>query len=109
MANSDLLQEATDLNEELLFGNAQAEGNPVFVAEKKNIVTETVMPSETREKALLVRVYEAMGMETETTVRVHPAVRHCEETDMLEENGQIVSLEKLRFRPFEIKTFLLHL
>lgn len=109
MANSDLLQEATDLNEELLFGNAQAEGNPVFVAEKKNIVTETVMPAETREKALLVRVYEAMGMETETAVRVHPAVRHCEETDMLEENGQIVSLEKLRFRPFEIKTFLLHL
>ena len=108
MAESDLLSEATALNEPLLFAG-EMDGQPVFLAEKKNIVTETVMPADTAEDAVLVRVYEAMGMESETAVHVHPAVKRCLETDMLEENGQTADLGKLHFKPFEIKTFLLHL
>ena len=67
------------------------------------------MQNDENYKFFMSRILISGLVNTETTVRVHPAVRHCEETDMLEENGQIVSLEKLRFRPFEIKTFLLHL
>ena len=55
------------------------------------------------------RLARAMGMATTAAFTAAKNIVRIEETDMLEENGQIVSLEKLRFRPFEIKTFLLHL
>ena len=60
---------------------------------------------------MLVRVYEAMGMATDTAVTLHPAIAGATETDMLEENGQplpMVGGLRLHFSAFEIKTILLH-
>ena len=64
------------------------------------------------ENALLVRAYEAMGMQTEAVFSVADRVRQVEETDMLEENGRAFPPGKrlaVHFGSFEIKTFLLHL
>ena len=76
------------------------------------ILVDTVKPADRTENAILVRVYEAMGMGTRAAFTVSDRVRRVEETDMLEENGRTVdreALSALPFGAFEIKTFLLHL
>ncbi|MBR6571892.1 MAG: hypothetical protein IKK75_15705, partial [Clostridia bacterium] len=109
-AQSTVPQEACMLNEPLFMGEAEQDGESVFLPDKHNIVVETIMPAHTAENALTVRAYEAMGMQTETAFRMHPAVKRISETDMLEENARAVAPnERLSFGAFEIKTFLLHL
>ncbi|MBR6571994.1 MAG: alpha-mannosidase [Clostridia bacterium] len=109
-AQSTVPQEACMLNEPLFMGEAKQDGEPVFLPDKPNIVVETIMPAHTAENTIAVRAYEAMGMQTETAFRMHPAVKRISETDMLEENARAVAPdERLSFGAFEIKTFLLHL
>ena len=70
---------------------------------------DTIKPADTFENALLVRVYEAMGKQTDCAFTAHANVKSVTETDMLEENPQPVDLAHVHFGPFEIKTFILYL
>ena len=109
---SRVLRQATELNEPVIpGGDGAADAHPLFLPEKANIIVDTVKPSDTQPGAVLVRVYEAMGMATDTAVTLHPAIAGATETDMLEENGQplpMVGGLRLHFSAFEIKTILLH-
>lgn len=115
---SDVLREACELNEPPVLGRflpAEEERiqRPVLVPGEKNIIVDAVKPADTAENAILVRVYEAMGMGTEASFAVARAVRRVDETDMLEENASPLPLRdgglRAAFGPFEIKTFLLYL
>lgn len=109
---SRVLRQATELNEPVIPGSdGAADGLPVFLPEKANIIVDTVKPSDTCPGAVLVRVYEAMGMATDTAVTLHPAIAGATETDMLEESGHPLPVDhglQLHFGAFEIKTILLH-
>ena len=110
-ADSGTVRQAAELNEPLQFGSPEAAcTGPIFLPEAENIIVDTVKPADTVPGAILVRVYEAMGRETVTPVRVSDRVREITETDMLEENPVLQDLPlSLHFGPFEIKTLLLRL
>lgn len=110
---SGVLREACELNEPPVSGaSAAGDGGPIFLPDRQNIIVDTIKPADTVENALLVRAYEAMGMQTEAVFSVADRVQRVEETDMLEENGRAFPPGKrlaVHFGSFEIKTFLLHL
>ena len=107
--NSDTVQQATELNEGVIFGSVADELGPIFLADKKNIIVETIKPADTVENALLVRAYECMGMKTTATFTAAKNIQKIIETDMLEENPEPVDIAHVEFGAFEIKTFLLYL
>lgn len=111
---SDVLRQATELNEPLVLGSPDAgiAEEPILLPLQKNIVVDTVKPADTVENALLVRVYEAAGMATAASFTVGKNIRKIVETDMLEENSRLLTWENTlnaSFGPFEIKTLLLYL
>lgn len=107
---SDVIREASELNEPLTFGSMTEDQQPICLADAKNIIVDTIKPSDTADHALLVRAYECMGMQTQTTLQLHPAIQRIHETDMLEENAHSLARdEAVSFGAFEIKTFLLYL
>jgi len=107
---SDVVREACELNEPLLLGSMSEELQPICLPDAKNIIVDTIKPADTVDNALLVRVYEAMGMHKETTFRLHPAIKRVFETDLLEEHGRELDTNRpVAFGAFEIKTFLLYL
>ena len=105
---SEVLHQAVELNEPPVVGKVPLGTEPIFLPEEKNIVVDTLKPADTLENTVLVRVYEAMGMATDTAFRMSGRVKHITQTDMLEEHPEPVG-QVLHFRPFEIKTLLLHL
>lgn len=111
--HSQVLQQAYELNEPLIFGSADMpQQEPICLPEEENIVVDTVKPADTMSGAILLRVYEAVGMATDAHFRVSPKIQRAEETDMLEQNGKELRLGKsmeAHFTPFEIKTILLYL
>jgi alpha-mannosidase len=107
--DSDVLQRAAELNEPMIACGAGDELGPIFLSDKKNIIVDTIKPADCHENALLVRVYEAMGKQTDCAFTAHANVKTITETDMLEENPQPVDLAHVHFGPFEIKTFILSL
>lgn len=107
--HSDVLREAIELNEPISFGSEPDELGSFFLPDAKNIIVDTVKIADEHENALLVRVYEAMGMATDAAFTVNDRIQRIEETDMLEENPQPVEPGMVHFGPFEIKTFILHL
>ena len=107
--DSDVLQQAMQLNEPMLAGGSCDDLGPIFLSDKKNIIVDTIKPADCYENALLVRVYEAMGKQTDCAFTTHTNVKSIVETDMLEENEQSVDLSNVHFGPFEIKTFILTL
>ena len=107
--NSDVVQQAAELNQGPFFASVCDDLGPIFLSDKKNIIVDTVKPADTFENALLARVYEAMGKQTDCTFTKHENIKTVTETDMLEENGQAVDLQNVHFGPFEIKTFILNL
>ena len=110
--SSEVLRQAVELNESVILGGEADECGAIFVSDQKNIVVETIKPSDTEERALMVRVYEAMGRQTEVQFAVSDRVRRVLETDMLEEHGVECPLDgtlQTTFGAFEIKTFLLYL
>ncbi len=106
---SGVLREAVELNEPPILGAKTGNTKPIFLPRENNIVVETVKPADTAENCLLVRAYEAMGMQTTAAFTVAENVKKIEETDMLEENAAAVDISRVAFGPFEIKTFLLYL
>ena len=107
--DSDVPQRAMELNEPLLGSGSCEDASPIFLADKKNIIVDTIKPADTAENALLVRVYEAMGKQTSCAFAAHANVKSVTETDMLEEDPVPVDLSCVHFGPFEIKTFILYL
>ena len=107
--NSGTVQQATELNEGILFGSAADDLGPIFLSDKRNIVVDTIKPADTVENALLVRAYESMGMRTKAAFTAAKNITNIVQTDMLEENPEAVDLSNVEFGPFEIKTFILYL
>ena len=109
---SNVVREAVELNEPTVFAPAGTVQRHILVPAQKNIVVDTIKPADTAARALLVRAYEAMGMDTEASFALGDGITRVEETDMLEENPREVPMGeplRVRFGAFEIKTFLLHL
>ena len=107
--DSDVLHQAVQINAPLISGSTGDDLGPIFLSDKKNIIVDTVKPADTMGNALLVRVYEAMGKQTDCAFTAHEKVKSVTETDMLEENPAAVDLAHVHFGPFEIKTFILYL
>lgn len=108
-ADSEVLRQAVELNETPLFGSDLVYSQPIFLPGAKNIIAETVKIADETPNALLVRVYEAMGQQTDCSFTLHSSIRSVWETDMLEENPKEVDVQAVHFDPFEIKTFILQL
>jgi alpha-mannosidase len=102
-------QRAAELNEIPIFAGVADDLGPIFLPNAKNIIVDTIKPADTMENTLLVRVYEAMGKQTDCSFTANPKIANIVETDMLEENPQNVDLSHVHFGPFEIKTFILQL
>ncbi len=106
--DSLLENEAYDLNNPVVMlpGNA---GGSLFATDKNNVIIESVFPSEDG-KAVILRVYEAMGKETEAKVLFGILLTEALETDMMLRNGRKLPVNaesvSLRFTPFEIKTII---
>ncbi len=91
--------------------NRKLETNSFFSVDRKNVVIETIKRAE-RDKAIIVRLYEAWGMRTEVTLKSSLPVRNVEEVDLLEEKIQVLpvikdgrgSLISFHIKPYEIKT-----
>ena len=111
LQDSDVVREATELNEPLIFGNPEGElsARPILLPDRKNIIVDTIKPADTKENALLVRVYESMGKQVDCVFAVNPRITKIVETDMLEDSPQDVDPGNVHFDPFEIKTFILSL
>ena len=107
--DSDVPQQAMDLNETPIFASACDALGPIFLPDAKNIIVDTIKPADTVENALLVRAYEAMGKQTACGFTANTRIKTVTETDMLEENPQSVDLRNVHFGAFEIKTFILTL
>ncbi len=107
-SDSDVPQKAAELNEPFIVGSGYDGLGPVFLADAKNIIVDTVKPADTAENALLVRAYEAMGKQVDCAFAVNPKITKIVETDMLEENPWDVDASHIHFGSFEIKTFLLY-
>jgi alpha-mannosidase len=107
--DSDVPQRAAELNEMPIFAGVADDLGPIFLPNAKNIIVDTIKPADTMENALLVRVYEAMGMQTDCSFTANPKIANIVETDMLEENPASVDISNVHFGPFEIKTFILSL
>ena len=113
LQDSDVVREATELNEPPVPGAAPPLGTePIFLPQNKNIMVDTIKPADRVENALLVRVYECMGMKTSAAFTAAKAITKITETDMLEENPRCIDRNepiRVEFGAFEIKTFLLYL
>lgn len=108
-AQSDVVCQAAQFNEAPIPGSLDDGLGPIFLADQKNIVTDTVKIADTVENALMVRLYESMGMGTETSFTVSEKVKKIMQTDMLEECPEELTGPRISFKPFEIKTLLLYL
>ena len=107
-ADSDVVRQATELNEPLLAGNVYDDLGPILLPNAKNVIVDTIKPADTVHNALLVRVYEAMGKQVDCNFTVNPGIKKIVETDMLEEDPRDVDASCMHFGSFEIKTLLLY-
>ena len=80
---------------------------PIATIDDTNVVLETIKPCEDAERAFILRLYEAEGGRTATTLRLPFAPKGVWETNMLEEPQADLGASQelqLTLRPFEIKT-----
>jgi alpha-mannosidase len=70
------------------------------------VVVETLKPAESG-AGTVIRMYESLGIPTTTALRVSLPYGSARETDLLERPTGAADLDRLVFRPFEIKTILL--
>ena len=88
--------------------NRQFDTCQTVVTANPNIVIETIKPCEDKQKAYIMRLYEAEGSYTNTTIAWKHEVHSIWQATMLEEEEACLSIGKtelaLSFQPFEIKT-----
>lgn len=108
IAESDLLKEAYDLNNPVMMLPGK-EGDSLVATDKDNLIIESVFPAED-DRALILRVYEAMGKETEGSLLPAKEMGSAEEADMMLQNAKNIEISNnrisLKFNPFEIKTIV---
>ncbi len=95
------------LNVPHIVSNGEFELIPLAVADKPNVMIETIKPCEDEEKAYIIRAYEAEGTQTNCAITLSDKIKTAELTNMLEESintKQNTNKLKLIFKPFEIKT-----
>lgn len=80
--------------------------------DNSSVIIDTVKISEDG-KSVIIRCYEAYGNLTKCTIRFGFSAVDCFETDLLENNIQMIALEgsqiQFEIKPFEIKTFRVNL
>lgn len=95
------------LNVPHIVSNGEFELITLAVADKPNVMIETIKPCEDEEKAYIIRAYEAEGTQTNCAITLSDKIKTAELTNMLEESintKQNTNKLKLIFKPFEIKT-----
>ncbi|MEL4318553.1 glycoside hydrolase family 38 C-terminal domain-containing protein [Leifsonia sp. YIM 134122] len=83
-----------------------ADFDPLATVTDAGVIVETVKHAEQGDGVVL-RLYESLGRATTTALRVSLPHGAAHETDLLERPTADADLERLVFRPFEIKTVLL--
>ncbi len=73
---------------------------------RDNIVIETVKPAESGQ-GIAIRAYEDSGKETTVKITFGKDFSEAIETDMLENKIKKANLSSVKFRPYEIKTFVI--
>jgi alpha-mannosidase len=113
IAESDLIQNAYELNCPVTFQAGNAGEKSLFQLDQANIVIETVKPAEDGSGDVILRLYEALRTATAVKLSTSLPVLSVQQTDMLENTLNEVNFAegrmKLDFRPFEVKTLRLHL
>ncbi len=95
------------LNVSPIVVNGRADMPSLAMTEPGNIIIETVKPCEDNQKAFILRLYEAEGSFTHSTLKLGIQPKSVELTNMLEEAIEELPCKneiQLTFRPFEIKT-----
>lgn len=113
--HSDVLQRAHDFNSSLTVvpaGQLPAEREKSFYSVTGNQVKiETVKKAESG-KGIILRLYETAGTNARIELHSHTAWERIDETDLLENITVNIAgrdlKTQLEFKPFEIRTFLLH-
>ncbi len=102
-----VIQPSYLLNVPHIVSNGEFELITLAVADKPNVMIETIKPCEDEEKAYIIRAYEAEGTQTNCAITLSDKIKTAELTNMLEESintKQNTNKLKLIFKPFEIKT-----
>ncbi len=107
-ADSDVPQKAAEQNEPEVVGGIADDLGFILLTDAKNIIVDTIKPADTADNALMVRVYESMGKQTDCAFTINTKMVKIVETDMLEEYPEAVDVSRVHFGSFEIKTFLLY-
>jgi alpha-mannosidase len=106
------IQRARELNNPvLIFPNLQAGKIPsLFESSKPNIIVDAIKKAEDSD-AVIIRMHEAYGVSTDTSLRFGIDASLATECDLLENEEKSHKIVKskliLKFKPFEIKTLKL--
>jgi alpha-mannosidase len=117
--HSDVIQKAHEFNTPLRIvkpdssaGRTASASDASFITvNRDNVIIDTIKKAEDS-KSLIVRVYEAFGMDCSCTVQFqntpNSTVKQIELVSMMEDQGRDIKIAKnrirLSFKPFEIKT-----
>lgn len=112
LAESGVVRESYDLNCPVMVLPGSAGEGSLFSVDAGSIVIETVKPAEDGSTDVVVRLYESKRTAARCTLTTAIPVVSAHQADMMEQptaalpcsNGKI----DLEFRPFEIKTVILH-
>lgn len=109
LKRSNVISESFQLNQPVaLLPGAESIHNEFPIQLSNEDVIVEVLKKAEKENALIVRLYEPKGTETETTLTLADNAKLLE-TNLLEDGGRRVALKNreavLKFKPFEIRTF----
>lgn len=105
---SDTIMEGYYFNMSPLVCGSHISLNPLVQVDRKNIVIETIKKAE-GEDAIVIRLYECFGENTDAEVSASIDYTEAFEADMLENPSLKADLKHLSFTPFEVKTIILKL
>lgn len=104
----NVIRPAYELNVPVVETAGEASLAKLVSVSAPNVFVEAVKPCEDGEKAYIVRMYEAEGTYTHSSVSFADLAKNVSVTNMLEEViSELPTAEKyeIEFKPFEIKTF----
>lgn len=100
----DIVRQAYLYNEPLISCDFTPDLPPLIGCDGDGVIVETIKPAHDG-KGVVARIYERYGEETETVLKAGFSYKAVYETDMLEKNAEKLTSAKLKFAPYEIKTF----
>jgi len=114
LAGSDVPNEARRLNQPPIVAAGACERDEVFPIappDADNIVVEAIKRSEDEPDAIVVRLYESLGVRTKTHLTLRGSPSTVDASNVLEQPGSPLPIEagavSLSFHPFEIKTLVI--